>query len=148
MHAKNIWRWFWNPEIGAFLALQPVFMKCLQCPLYWTRCQWPLVSKIDSWFSSKFCLFCRLILSLYDSISARNDNWLHKINMLFEFAVILQVFATHLKMKCKAFNNYLQKCSKNFKKIKHHVIIIKQSAITCKFFCQIDSDSKEKLSKI
>ena len=100
---KTIWRWFWNPEIMTFLALQPVFMKCIHCTLYWTRCQWPLVSKINPWFLSKFCLFFHLILSLYDSISAKNENWLHEIYILFGFVVILQIFTTYMKSELLRF---------------------------------------------
>ena len=33
-----VWGGFWNPGMWKFLALQPVFMKCLLCAHYWTRC--------------------------------------------------------------------------------------------------------------
>ena len=48
-----VWKWFWNPEIGGFLELQPVFMKCLHSALYWTRCKSPSFS---IWFSTIFGL--------------------------------------------------------------------------------------------
>ena len=40
-----------------FLALEPVFMKCILCALYWTRCQWSLVSKKNLDFCLNFSLF-------------------------------------------------------------------------------------------
>ena len=35
---EKFWNWFWNYEIMIFLALQPIFMKCLLCDPYWTQC--------------------------------------------------------------------------------------------------------------
>ena len=127
-------------------------MKCILCAVYWTRCQWPLVSKINKWFSFKFCLFFLLILSLYDSISAKNESWLHEINILLHFCCNSASFYNTsekwiVKLLTIIFKRVAITCQ-GTSKIKHHVIIIKQSFITSKIFCHIDFNRiKENLNK-
>ena len=54
MYNSNfVWKWFWNPEIGGFLELQPLLMKYLLSALYWTRFKSPSFS---IWFSTIFVL--------------------------------------------------------------------------------------------
>jgi hypothetical protein len=85
MYAKKIWKWFWNPEIMTFFALQPVIIKCIFCALYWTRCQWPSVSKKQFTFFFKFCIIFLLILSQYDPKFAGYDRLLDNDNIMFGF---------------------------------------------------------------
>ena len=53
-----VWRWFWNAETRYFLAQQWVFMNCLLCALYWTRCKSPSVKKC-------FCLFLSNVFKVF-----------------------------------------------------------------------------------
>ena len=32
-----IWRLFWNSEVWTFWVLEPVFMNCLLCTIYWNQ---------------------------------------------------------------------------------------------------------------
>ena len=65
-----IWSWFWNPEIGTFLKLQPIFVKNLQCtlPPYWTKFNFSI-------FLVWFChYFSNLFFALhYDWLNVRKN---------------------------------------------------------------------------
>ena len=108
-----VWRLLWNPEIRYFLALQPVFVKCLLCALYWTRCKPPSVSFGFCSISSDFCIIFLMILNLYESYTTENDSWLHYSNMFLSFTVILQVYVAPLRSESLT---YFRKPCKNLQK--------------------------------
>ena len=68
------------------------------------------------------------ILRAADFKNIKSDSWLNKIHVLFGFAVILQVFVTHLKREIFKQSPIVFKCvSKTCKctaKTKHNVVII------------------------
>jgi hypothetical protein len=122
-----VWRWFWNPEIRYFKALQPVFVKCLLCTLYWTRCKSSKVSFGFCSILSDFYMIFLLILNLYESYTTVNDSWLHNSNIFFSFAVILQVFAVPLRSEFLTYYKSLCKSCKSTAKTKHKAGIIKSA---------------------
>ena len=112
-----VWRWFWNAEIRYFLALQPVFVKFLLCALYWTRCESPSVSFGFCSISSYFCVIFLLILSLYESYTTVNDNWLHYSHIFFYFCCYFTSFCcTSEKWIVNLFSKALQKLVKVLQK--------------------------------
>ena len=90
----------------------------------------PRFQKENLIFCPNFAYFFLFILSLFVLINARNEDWLHKINTLFDFTVILK-FLLHI-WKVYSFYQLFSN--------KHNVVIIKQSVIPCK--------SKENFFKI
>ena len=64
-------------------------------------------------FLSKICLFFLLIPSPYDSINARNDSFLHRINIGWFWCNFKGFFYTFWKVNWQNFTNYFQESGKN-----------------------------------
>ena len=136
------WRWVWNSEIGAFLALQSVFMKFFLWALYKTRYQWPSVSKIKYNFLSKFCLIFLLILSLNDSIFTGYYRLLNNDNIIFGFCSNF----TSFRYTLEKIGNSFQMCSKNLQNHSKPINFMKPVVIPSAWV--IGSESREKIGKI
>ena len=113
-----VWRWFWNAEIKYFFALQPVFVKFLLCALYCATCDSPSVSFGFCSILSYFFVIFLLILSLYESYTTVNDNWLHYRHIfLFYFCCYSTSFCcTSEKWIVNLFSKALQKLVKVLQK--------------------------------
>jgi hypothetical protein len=107
MHAKKIWKMVLKSWDYEFVCTATHFYEMLTV-LHLLGPMWVTLSfknkfSIFVQFLSKFCLFFLLIVSLDDSINARNDSWLHRTKILIGFDAILQVFATTMKSELLSF---------------------------------------------
>ena len=122
----------WNPEIMNVLVLEILFLKCYCAPSIGSDVSDHQFKKIILKFCPNFVLI-RLIVILILSLYAKYDSWLHKINKLLVFAVILQVFWHTsenwiVKFLLIIFKTAANSC-KGTAKTKHNVVIIKISVI-------------------
>ena len=89
-----IWRLFWNSEVWTFWVLEPVFMNCLLCTIYWNQ-----------FFFQNFAIFS------FDSepLSLKKSKKMHSLS---DFPGIYSIFFPAF---CPIM--FLMKPPKNFEKI-------------------------------